>query len=61
LMEMVSSCIFLSQDLSCLTTSSSVFPLISILSSNSEILSSACCSLLEWPPLCFVFLFHSFF
>jgi hypothetical protein len=39
LMESVSSCIFLSQVLSCLTNSSSVFPLISISSSSSEILS----------------------
>jgi hypothetical protein len=47
--------------LSCLTNSSSVFPLISILFSSAEILSSTCSSLLDWPPLCFVFLFHSFF
>jgi hypothetical protein len=39
LMELVSSCIFLSQILSCLSNSSSVFPLISILSSSSEILT----------------------
>jgi hypothetical protein len=37
LMELLSSCIFLSQLLSCLTKSSSVFSLMSILSSNSEI------------------------
>jgi hypothetical protein len=61
LMELVSSCIFLSQVLSCLSNNSSVFPLISISSSSSESLSSDCSSLLEWPPLCFVFLFHSFF
>uniref|UniRef100_A0A8C0ZY54 Phosphatidylethanolamine-binding protein 4 n=1 Tax=Castor canadensis TaxID=51338 RepID=A0A8C0ZY54_CASCN len=37
LMELVSSCIFFSQVLSCLTNSSSVFPLITISSSSSEI------------------------
>jgi hypothetical protein len=37
LMELLSSCIFLSQLLSCLTKSSSVFALISILSPSSEI------------------------
>jgi hypothetical protein len=37
LMELVSSCILLSQVLSCLTNSSSVFPLICISSSSSEI------------------------
>jgi hypothetical protein len=61
LMEFVSSCIFLSWVLGCLTNSFSVFPLITISSSSSEILSSACCSLLEWPPFCFVFLSHTFF
>jgi hypothetical protein len=61
LMELVSFCIFLSQDLSCLTNSSSVFPLISILSSSSEILSSAFLVCQSGLPLCFVFLFHSFF
>jgi hypothetical protein len=59
LMELVNSCIFLSQGLSCLTNSSLVFPLIPFLSSSSEILSSACSILLDWPPT--VFLFHSFF
>jgi hypothetical protein len=53
LLESVSSCIFLSQVLSCLGNSSSVFPLISISSSSSEILSSACSSLLEWPYITF--------
>jgi hypothetical protein len=53
LMKLVSSYIFLLQDLSCLTNSSSVFPLISILSSSSEILSSAYSSLLEWPSTVF--------
>jgi hypothetical protein len=38
-MESVSSCIVLSQILSCLTNSFSVFPLISILSSSSVSLS----------------------
>jgi hypothetical protein len=61
LMELVSSCIFFSQVLSCLSNSSSFFPLISILSLSFEILSSACSSLLEWPSFCFVFLFHYFF
>jgi hypothetical protein len=61
LMELVSSCIFLSQVLSCLTNSSSLFLLITISSSSYESLSSACSSLLEWPWICFVFLFYSFF
>jgi hypothetical protein len=61
LMESVSSCIFLSQVLSCLTNSSSVFPLITISSSSSAILSSFCSILLEWLSFCFVCLFHSFF
>jgi hypothetical protein len=47
--------------LSCFTNISSAFCLISILSWSSEILSSICSSLLEWPSLCFVFLFDSFF
>jgi hypothetical protein len=46
-MESVNSCIFLSQFLSCLTSSSSVFPLITISSLSSEILSCAYSSLLE--------------
>jgi hypothetical protein len=50
LMEWLSSCIFLSQVLSCLTEIYSVISLISILSSSPEILSSTCSSLLEWPP-----------
>jgi hypothetical protein len=49
----LSSCIFLSQLLSCLTKSSSVFSSISILSPSSEILSSNCSSLLEWPSTVF--------
>jgi hypothetical protein len=54
LMESVSYCIFFSQVLSCLTNSSSVFLLISISSSSSEILSSAWSgSLLEWPSILF--------
>jgi hypothetical protein len=53
LMELVSSCMFLLQVFSCLTNSSSVFPLIFILSSISEILSYACSSLLEWPSTVF--------
>jgi hypothetical protein len=61
LMELVSTCIFLSQDLSWLTNSSAAFPFITILSSSSEILSSACSSLLEWPYTVFTFLFHPFF
>jgi hypothetical protein len=42
-----------SQDLSCLTNNSSVFPLITISSSSSEILSSAYYSLLEWSSILF--------
>jgi hypothetical protein len=53
LIHSVNSYIFLSQVLSCLTNSSSVFPLISILSSNYEILISACSSLLMWPSVVF--------
>jgi hypothetical protein len=52
LMKLVSSCIFLSQLLSCLTFLQ-FFSLISILSSTSEILSSTCSSLLEWPSTVF--------
>jgi plasmid replication initiation protein len=44
-----------SQLLSSLTKSFSVFSLISILSLNSEILSSSCSSLLEWPSTEFFF------
>jgi hypothetical protein len=60
LMELVRSCIFLSQVFSCLSNSFSVFPLISISSLSSEILSSI---LFCWIglPLYFIFLFHSFF
>jgi hypothetical protein len=57
---LVSFCIFLSQVLSCLSNSSSVFLLISISSSSSEILFSACSSLLEWPSLVFC-IYASFF
>jgi hypothetical protein len=39
--------------LSCLANSSSVFPFISILSLISEILSSICSSLMEWPKTVF--------
>jgi hypothetical protein len=60
LMEWVSSCIFLSQVLSCLINHSSVFHLIYILSSSSKILSSACSNLLEWPSIVF-YIFISFF
>jgi hypothetical protein len=52
-MESLGSCIFLSQLLSYLTKSSSVFSLISISSLSSEILSSTCSSLLEWPSTVF--------
>uniref|UniRef100_A0A8C0XJL7 GPI ethanolamine phosphate transferase 1 n=1 Tax=Castor canadensis TaxID=51338 RepID=A0A8C0XJL7_CASCN len=52
-MESVSSCIFFSQVLSCLINSSSVFPLITISSSSSEILSSVCSILLDWPSVLF--------
>jgi hypothetical protein len=47
--------------LSCLTNSPSVFPLISILSYSSEILSSTCFSLLEWPSTVFCFSAWFFF
>jgi hypothetical protein len=60
-MVLVSSSIFFSQVLSCLTNSSSVFPLISNLCSSSIfclLLVLVCWSCL---PLCFIFLFHSFF
>jgi hypothetical protein len=63
LYEVSKSCIFLSQVLSCLTNSSSVFPLISILSLSSEILSSTWSSLLKWSSTVFFFsgsLFWSF-
>jgi hypothetical protein len=43
LMESVSSCIFLAQVLSCLTSSSSVLPLISISSSSSKFWGSVFC------------------
>jgi hypothetical protein len=51
LMESVNSCIFLSIVLSCLTSSSSVFCLFTISFLSSEILSSACSSLLLWPSI----------
>jgi hypothetical protein len=60
LMESVSSCIFFSQVLSCLTNNSSVFPLITIISSSSEILSSVCSILWNGLPFCFVFQFILF-
>jgi hypothetical protein len=53
LMELVSSCIFLSQVMSHLNNSSSVLSLISFLSLSSEILSSIYSSLLEWPSTVF--------
>jgi hypothetical protein len=53
LMESVSSCILLLQVLSCLTNSSSVFPLISSLSSSFEILFSTLSSLVEWSSTVF--------
>jgi hypothetical protein len=53
LMELVSSCIFFSQVLSCLTNSSLVFPLITISSSSSEILCSPYCILLDCPSILF--------
>jgi hypothetical protein len=58
---LLSSCIYLSQVLSCLTYSSSVFHLISISYSRSEILSSTCLVCWSGLPLWFIFLFHSFF
>jgi hypothetical protein len=53
LMELEISCIFFSQVLGCLTNSSSLFPLIAISSLRSEILSSVCSILLEWPYILF--------
>jgi hypothetical protein len=53
LIELLSSCIVLSQLLYYLTKISSVFSLIFILSLNSEILSSTCSSLLEWSSTVF--------
>jgi hypothetical protein len=47
--------------LSCLTNSSSVFPLISILSSSSESPSSTYSSLLEWPSIVFCISVSFFF
>jgi hypothetical protein len=61
LMVLVSSCTFLSQVFSCLTNSSLVFPLISILSSSSEICLPLVLVCWSGLPLCFLFLFHSFF
>jgi hypothetical protein len=61
LMELVSSCIFLSQVLSCLTNSSSIFHLISISCSSSEILSSTCSNLLDWPFIVFYISVSFFF
>jgi hypothetical protein len=49
LLELLSSCIFLSQLLSCFTEIFSAFSLFSILSLSSENLSSTYYSLLEWP------------
>jgi hypothetical protein len=61
LMESVSSCIFFSQVLSCLTNSSLVFPLITISSPSSEILSSVCSILLDWPSTLFCYSVSFFF
>jgi hypothetical protein len=61
LMELVSSCTFLSKVWSCLTNSFSVFPLIFISSSSSEILFLLVLVCWSSLSLCFVFLFHSFF
>jgi hypothetical protein len=52
--QLLSSCILLSQLLSCLTKIFSVFPFISILSLSSEILSFTCSSLQEWPSTVFL-------
>jgi hypothetical protein len=48
LMELLSSCTFHSQFLSLLSKESSVFSLVSILSSSPEVQSSTCFSLLQW-------------
>jgi hypothetical protein len=53
LTELVNSCIVLSHVLSCVTSSSSVFPLNTISSSSSEILSSVCSSQLECSAILF--------
>jgi hypothetical protein len=58
---LVSSCIFLSQFLNYLSNSSSVFPLIYISSSSSEILSSVCSSSLECPCIIFYVCVSFFF
>jgi hypothetical protein len=60
-MDSVSSCIFFSQVLSCLTNSSSVFPLITFSSSSSEILFLLILVCWIGLPFCFTFLFQSFF
>jgi hypothetical protein len=52
---------FLSQVLRYLTNSSSVFPLVAISSSGSEILSSVCSILLEWPSILFCISVSFFF
>jgi hypothetical protein len=59
LMESLSSCIFLSHLLSCLTKISSVF--ITILSLSSEILSATCSSMLEWLSSMFFYLTKGIF
>jgi hypothetical protein len=46
--------------LSCLTMISSVFSLISVLSLSSEILSSTCFNLLDWPSNVFFVLLQEF-
>jgi hypothetical protein len=61
LMESVSSCIFLSQVLSCSIKSSSVFPLILISSSSTEIMSSAYSRPLKWPSFVFCISVSLFF
>jgi hypothetical protein len=61
LLELVNSCIFLSQELSCLINSSSVFPLTTISSSSSEIPSSPCSNLWEWPYILFCISVSFFF
>jgi hypothetical protein len=53
LMDLLSSCIFLSQLLNCLSKISFVFSLVLILSLNSEVQSSTCSTLLEWTSTVF--------
>jgi hypothetical protein len=61
LMDSLSSCIFLSQILSCVTNSSLVFTLISLSLQVLRFCLLIVLVCLTGLPFCFVFLFHSFF